>query len=1290
MWAPWPGYALPSSMWRLLQEADNPSNVVHQSQPHEVPIVDGRGHWPRLKTPDDAATVSADPGTTQRCTMQPSPAAAGVQAALGAAVAAGARSFTVPFAADPYCFGRSSLLIERAPEGLEVNLGNNTFVFSMPHGILIRDSVGVTLRGAGADSPAQISYDPPTTAQGVIASTNHSKRGTTTARVTLESRFPGADALNPGALCQLWRGSAMFPHFGDCKQVKCVDGGPPGICISTPGTYAQGAPIAFPLYRSGYTISVVNGSACRVRDVHILSASFMAVTELVGVGGNSFERVRVGWTPQQAYTPFLQRGGFLVPQPLISSNADVFHSYGTRRGPRLSNCTFEYAADDFFNVHNEMQVAFQMNVTDRSTLYLIDPHLPVDQVGKKIGARIPRTVYGSVNSLDYARAGDSLSFAFSQTPCKGHVGSCQWSNFTAVGSSAITSIRRVTEPAVLVAAAATLKRFCDGVPCQNSPADFVYHVLLSEAITIPDGGCLANVDGMSAAGSIIEDCIFQHSNANLGRTKSGHSSIIRNTFRNAAECVMEAVPLQQYLEGPWAIPNVTIAGNTFEDCPASCIKRGALANVIAFNNTFQGNRRLKTTDVTAQDAWRLTFSDDFDGESLNSSRWSVADGGTHGANELELYLAEDVWVRDGYLTIQTRYHPTTCLPSAGGGQPSDGHGWCTPTNDSSSDKLQHFNFSSGWVDTESHFQQQFGRFAVRAKLPSIHADNVWPAHWLLPDTTSPGCKARPESCYWPIGGEIDIMESYGNKQQSLEYNTDGNVFGTYHWANQSGHDLHCGGATPSHRCAPYNFSGAFPGRGTQADFSTGFHVYSVDWNASSIAWFVDGIQYWERHNGDRPGTDHSAQICAHEMYLILNTAISKEPTLPSDRSPPHYPVQHVIDWVKVWERVPGTDDKALKSDDVASTYLNPVITVNSPDPGVLGLADGRFVAVTSSGFDISQNVFPIRTSTNLVDWTLSGAIFPRAPAWASPPFYAPEIHGPVVGTGKAQFWAVYDATDNESGTMMVGAAWADQPTGPFKDLGMPLQRVFEPGAPSHPKPHAGAIDATLWQNQTDETIHLLWKNKLSTGVRQIAAQKLKVVSGVVPSLRADTAHPPKILLLATEAWEAHDVEGPFLWQEPGLAYLYLFYSGSNTWGSSYAIGVARSKSIDGPWEKKGAPVAHTRSSAAYVNSTWVSPGHNSVVRKGGATYLVYHANKWGQTGVNCVRRMMVDRLVFGSDDWPRLATKDGAPSDTPVPMPSVKSDDSSMIPPSHRPNLIFTLVDDCTFLRPGSAHREAT
>ena len=41
------------------------------------------------------------------------------------------------------------------------------------------------------------------------------------------------------------------------------------------------------------------------------------------------------------------------------------------------------------------------------------------------------------------------------------------------------------------------------------------------------------------------------------------------------------------------------------------------------------------------------------------------------------------------------------------------------------------------------------------------------------------------------------------------------------------------------------------------------------------------------------------------MYVILNTAIAAAPPLPEHAA--HYPVQRVVDWVRVWKWVPDEE-----------------------------------------------------------------------------------------------------------------------------------------------------------------------------------------------------------------------------------------------------------------------------------------------------------------------------------------------------------------------------------------------
>src|SRR6185295_18841151 len=68
---------------------------------------------------------------------------------------------------------------------------------------------------------------------------------------------------------------------------------------------------------------------------------------------------------------------------------------------------------------------------------------------------------------------------------------------------------------------------------------------------------------------------------------------------------------------------------------------------------------------------------------------------------------------------------------------------------------------------------------------------------------------------WPNCGEIDIME---------HINTQTTTYGTIHW-DAGGYATYGGNTTV-----------ATP---------TAFHTYAIEWNSSSIKWFLDGTQFVE-------------------------------------------------------------------------------------------------------------------------------------------------------------------------------------------------------------------------------------------------------------------------------------------------------------------------------------------------------------------------------------------------------------------------------------------------------------
>jgi beta-glucanase (GH16 family) len=139
------------------------------------------------------------------------------------------------------------------------------------------------------------------------------------------------------------------------------------------------------------------------------------------------------------------------------------------------------------------------------------------------------------------------------------------------------------------------------------------------------------------------------------------------------------------------------------------------------------------------------------------------------------------------------------------------------------------NYTSARILTKGKFSVKYGKIEFKAKLPS--GGGTWPALWMLGnniDTTN-----------WPACGEIDIMEHIGNQQNK--------IFSTLHF--------------PGHSGANGNGSNIMI-----ANASTEFHIYTVDWRANLIQFYIDNNLYFTFSNStDLPFN--------HDFFLIINCAI---------------------------------------------------------------------------------------------------------------------------------------------------------------------------------------------------------------------------------------------------------------------------------------------------------------------------------------------------------------------------------------------------------------------------------
>lgn len=138
-------------------------------------------------------------------------------------------------------------------------------------------------------------------------------------------------------------------------------------------------------------------------------------------------------------------------------------------------------------------------------------------------------------------------------------------------------------------------------------------------------------------------------------------------------------------------------------------------------------------------------------------------------------------------------------------------------------------FTSARLLSKGKFSFKYGKIEARAKLPV--GVGTWPAIWMLGNNIS--------TAGWPACGEIDIMEHKGSELNK--------IYGTLHYPGRSG-----GSADGSTKVI--------------TNATTEFHIYTVEWTASSIKIYVDDQLY---HTVANSNTIPFNQ----DFFIIMNVAM---------------------------------------------------------------------------------------------------------------------------------------------------------------------------------------------------------------------------------------------------------------------------------------------------------------------------------------------------------------------------------------------------------------------------------
>ncbi|GAA3798275.1 hypothetical protein GCM10022226_17040 [Sphaerisporangium flaviroseum] len=249
-----------------------------------------------------------------------------------------------------------------------------------------------------------------------------------------------------------------------------------------------------------------------------------------------------------------------------------------------------------------------------------------------------------------------------------------------------------------------------------------------------------------------------------------------------------------------------------------------------------------TATATNPPGWRLVWSDEFNGTTLDKTKWNTRDSSVDYDRACITSRPQNNFVSNGMLTLRAIKEDRTC---AGGTR----------------------HYSTGYVDTmggKASFT--YGRFETRAKSPNgpTNSKGLWPAFWMRPNDGG--------------NGEIDVTELPGGSQYYKASTVA--IFRDY---------------TPTKNDFRYTFPSGYPG--------DGFHTYTTEWEPGVIRWYVDGREIWRREGNtptwlkDTLGGDLNYN---RKFNLRLNFQVGG--WLGDPDASTVFPADFQVDYVRVWQR----------------------------------------------------------------------------------------------------------------------------------------------------------------------------------------------------------------------------------------------------------------------------------------------------------------------------------------------------------------------------------------------------
>jgi beta-glucanase (GH16 family) len=164
----------------------------------------------------------------------------------------------------------------------------------------------------------------------------------------------------------------------------------------------------------------------------------------------------------------------------------------------------------------------------------------------------------------------------------------------------------------------------------------------------------------------------------------------------------------------------------------------------------------------------------------------------------------------------------------------------------------------------------YGRMEIRAKIPNVNGNGLWPAIWMLGDGIRNG---QP----WPDCGEIDIMEYVSYDPNKVHFS------------------IHT--AANNHKAGTAITSGAI----THNTIEEEFHIYGLTWTEDYLEFYIDNPKAVQLRFDKPQNATNDNWPFDKPHFFLLNMAVGGDWGGAQGVDDSIFPATFEIDYVRVYE-----------------------------------------------------------------------------------------------------------------------------------------------------------------------------------------------------------------------------------------------------------------------------------------------------------------------------------------------------------------------------------------------------